>query len=84
MLAELAEKVDPEKLAVAAATAPLPWVQRLGYLLEHVGAGERAALLKPCPRPRARIGLLPRAPRAKATRNSVWKLYVNTEVELQL
>ena len=86
VLAELAERVDPEKLAAAGATAPVPWVQRLGYLLEHVGAGEKAALLKAYVRARAHESalLLPRARRAKATRNLAWKLYVNAEVEIQL
>ncbi len=86
VLAELAEKVDPEKLAAAAVTAPMPWAQRLGYLLEHVGAAEKAAPLKAFVLGHAHESalLLPRARRAKAKRNSDWKLYINTEVELQL
>jgi predicted transcriptional regulator of viral defense system len=39
VLAELAEQIDAAKLVDAAQTAPLPWAQRLGYLLDHVGAG---------------------------------------------
>ena len=46
VLSELAEPLDPEKLPAAAATASLPWAQRLGFLLEHVGANEKAAPLK--------------------------------------
>ena len=86
VLAELAEKVAPEKLAAAGATVPVPWVQRLGYLLEHVGAGDKAALLKADVRGRAHEStlLLPRARRTNAKRNDDWKLYVNTEVELHL
>jgi hypothetical protein len=34
VLAELAEQIDPEKFPIAAGTAPVAWVQRLGYLLE--------------------------------------------------
>ena len=34
VLSELAEKIDPAKLAVTAAAAPVPWAQRLGYLLD--------------------------------------------------
>ncbi len=37
LLSELAERIDPEKLAAVARTAPVPWAQRLGYLLEHFG-----------------------------------------------
>jgi predicted transcriptional regulator of viral defense system len=86
VLAELAEKLDPEKLATAAATAPMSWAQRLGYLLEHVGAAEKAAPLKAYVRARAHEStlLLPRARRARAKRNDDWKLYVNAEVEPQL
>jgi hypothetical protein len=32
-----ADQFIPEKLAAVAKTAPIPWAQRLGYLLEHVG-----------------------------------------------
>ena len=85
VLAELADKVDPEKLAAAGATAPVPWVQRLGYLLEQVGAGDKAGLLKVAVRARAHEStpLLPRARGVKAARNADWKLYVNAEVEIQ-
>jgi predicted transcriptional regulator of viral defense system len=53
VLSELAEKIDPQKLAAAAATAAVPWAQRLGYLLEHVGAADRVAPLKEYVRARA-------------------------------
>ena len=46
VLAELAERIDPDLLAAAARTAPVPWAQRLGYLLELVGAADRAMPLK--------------------------------------
>jgi predicted transcriptional regulator of viral defense system len=36
ILSELAEKIDGERLVAAAKTGPLPWAQRLGYLLELV------------------------------------------------
>jgi AbiEi antitoxin C-terminal domain len=42
VLSELAEKIDAKRLALAARSAPLPWAQRLGYLLELVGAKEQA------------------------------------------
>ena len=98
MLSELAEKIDPEKLAAAAAAAPLPWAQRLGYLLERVGASEKAAPLKEYVRRRARESapLLANAPkpskspdprrarRDNVARDAGWKLYVNAEVQPEL
>ncbi|MGD0693944.1 MAG: type IV toxin-antitoxin system AbiEi family antitoxin [Terriglobia bacterium] len=92
VLSELADRIDPEKLAAAAATAAVPWAQRLGYLLERVGAGEKVAPLKEYVRARAHESapLLPNAPkpsgarRQKALRNEDWKLYINAEVELDL
>lgn len=39
VLAELAERLDPETLVRVASLVRLPDVQRLGYLLEYVGAG---------------------------------------------
>ena len=95
VLSELAEKIDPQKLAAAAATAAVPWAQRLGYLLEHVGAADRVAPLKEYVRARAHESalLLPNAPeppkqgRARAPkleRNGDWKLFINTAVETDL
>jgi predicted transcriptional regulator of viral defense system len=86
VLSELAEKIDPEKLAKAASAAPIVWAQRLGYLLEHVDAGDKAAALKDHVRARAQKAtpLLPGAPIKKAKRNQHWKLDVNAKVETDL
>jgi predicted transcriptional regulator of viral defense system len=86
VLRELAERVDPQKLAAAAATAPPPWAQRLGYLLERVGAADRTEPLKEFVRSRARESapLLPGAPAKQDERNDEWKLYINTDVETDL
>jgi predicted transcriptional regulator of viral defense system len=97
VLSELAEKLDPAKLAAAASAAPVPWAQRLGYLLERVGASEKAAPLKQYVRARAResapLLAQPRRPRApsprrarrdKPVRDQGWKLYVNTDVQPDL
>ena len=43
ILGELTEKIDPKRLAAAAKTAPLPWAQRLGYLLKRVDAKDHAS-----------------------------------------
>src|SRR5437879_13051307 len=45
ILAELAEKIDPKRLGVAAKTAPLPWAQRLGYLLALLDSRPPSSLL---------------------------------------
>ncbi len=86
VLAELAERIDPDKLVIAAAAAPLPWAQRLGFLLEHVGGAGTSAAPTTWVRARAHEStlLLPKAARKKATRDEDWKLYVNADVEPDL
>jgi len=85
VLAELTEKINPEKLANAAATAPIPWAQRLGYLLENVGGGEKINPLREYVRKHVKrsVQLLQNAPHEKVQRNSDWKLYINTEIEAE-
>ena len=46
ILAELAAKLDADKLAALASRVPMPWAQRLGYLLERIGEAPQAKLLK--------------------------------------
>ncbi len=86
VLSELAERLDADKLAAVAATAPLPWAQRLGYLLERVDAGGKTERLKSYVRARAHDTalLLPGAQRKKATRDESWKLLINADVEPDL
>jgi predicted transcriptional regulator of viral defense system len=86
ILSELAERIDPQKLAAAARNAPLPWAQRLGHLLEHVAAGETAAALNEYVGETARqtVLLLPGAPRDQGRRNSRWKVLINARVEAEL
>jgi predicted transcriptional regulator of viral defense system len=92
VLSELALKIDPEKLAAAATTAPVPWAQRLGYLLDLVGAGEKTAHLKDYVRICAHESapLLVKAPRQNRARrpdfrrSEDWKLYINVDVEPDL
>lgn len=83
VVSELAERLRPEELPTAAATAPIAWAQRLGYLLEQVGATEKATDLKVYVRERAResTALLPGAPYEDGRRDEGWKLWVNTDVE---
>jgi predicted transcriptional regulator of viral defense system len=79
VLSELAERIDPEKLAAAARTAPVAWAQRLGYLLEHLGSAAKTPALKEYVREHAKqsTALLPKARRARSRRNKGWKLYIN-------
>jgi predicted transcriptional regulator of viral defense system len=83
LLSELAEQIDQHRLLAAAHTAPLPWAQRLGYLLELVGAAEKAAALKAYVQEKARDAtpLLPAAPYEHAKRSANWKVFINADVE---
>jgi predicted transcriptional regulator of viral defense system len=85
ILPELAEKLDADKLLAIAPTAPLPWVQRLGYLLVHIGEAPKANLLKDYVRKHAResTALVPSAPIANRPRDRDWKLIVNADVEAE-
>jgi len=83
ILSELAERLDPEKLVVVAETAPVPWAQRLGYLLEHLRFGAKTAGLKEYVREHAHQStlLVPKASCKRSYRNKGWKLYVNAKIE---
>jgi predicted transcriptional regulator of viral defense system len=85
LLSELAEKLDPEKLAAAAHTAPISWAQRLGYLLELVGAAKQAVSLKKYVHQAAKdmTPLLPAVPHKNVSRVNDWRLFVNTQVEAE-
>lgn len=86
VLSELAERIDPEKLAEAARTVPVGWAQRLGYLLEHLGFDAKVPALKEYVRQHAKEStvLLPKARHKRSRRNKGWKLYVNASVEAEL
>ena len=84
-LSELAEHIDPELLVAVARTAPTPWAQRLGYLLEIVGATDKAVPLKVYVDQHARdtAPLLPAGPSDYTTRVNDWRLLVNAEIEAE-
>jgi hypothetical protein len=85
-LAKLAERVDTKTLAKAAATAPISWAQRLGYLFEREGAENKTGTLKKYVREHTHEStlLLSQAPRKNASRNADRKLYVNADVEIDV
>jgi predicted transcriptional regulator of viral defense system len=86
VLSELAERMDAEKLLAETERSPLPWTQRLGYLLEHVAAPDLAAPLLTHVSGRAKeyVPLRPRGSVARAKRDPRWRLLVNEEVEADL
>ena len=85
MLSELWEQMDPALLVDAARAASVLWAQRLGFLLEFVGASDRCGPLKEHVRQRVRnyTRLLPSAPVEGATRSRDWRLLVNARVEAE-
>lgn len=86
VLSELGEQIDPEKLVAAAQSVPVPWAQRLGYLLEHVGVLDKTNPLRVYVREHAREStpLLPSGTHERSQRNKDWKLYVNAKVEAEV
>ena len=86
VLSELAESLDPDQLADAARHSPLPWSQRLGYLLEHLGFKEASDSLATFVADNAPhvTPLAPAAPMRGTPRDSRWKVAVNTAVEAEL
>ena len=86
VLAELAERLDAEKLVAMAALSPISWSQRLGYLLELVGAGdvgEKLAAYVDRHKP-VRTPLLPASSIKGAKTSKRWRLFINTDVEPDL
>lgn len=84
VLSELDEKIDPEKLARAAAAAPVAWAQRLGYILELVGSGKTARLRAYVQHhSKHTVPLLLGGPRKRAQTNRDWKVYLNTEIDVE-
>jgi hypothetical protein len=86
ILAELAETLDAGKLLAETGHSPLPWTQRLGYLLERADAAPLAAPLAEYVAARAReyVPLRPRRSVARATRSARWRVFVNEAVEVEL
>ncbi|MCY4313842.1 MAG: type IV toxin-antitoxin system AbiEi family antitoxin [Gammaproteobacteria bacterium] len=86
MLIELSEEIDPERLVEASSAASILWAQRLGYLLEHVGAGDRAVLLKKHVQRYAQnyTKLLPGIDATRALRSKDWRLFVNASIETDI
>ena len=85
VLAELGDDIDPGRLVEASKSASILWAQRLGYLLEYVGAGDKAVLLKEHVGRRARnfTKLLPGDDAEGAPRWKDWRLFANANIEIE-
>lgn len=86
VLGELAEKLGAEQLAALGPLSPIPWAQRLGYLLDRV---ERSSLCDPLAAFVSRhatetTSLIAGDEHEDAPRNERWKLRINVDVEPEL
>lgn len=86
VLAELAERLDPAALASLAPLSPVPWAQRLGYLLEQVGAADKTGPLAEHVAivVNETTTLVPIAPAQGAPYDKRWRLLANVQVEPDL
>ncbi len=86
VLAELAEKMDGQKLGQLSQISPIPWAQRLGYLLDLVGSQATADPMAGIVLKAAReyVSLNSKRPLKSAARDRRWKLFVNEHVEPDL
>jgi predicted transcriptional regulator of viral defense system len=85
VLSELGDKLDSSRLVEASKSASILWAQRLGYLLEHVGAQDKAVLLKEYVGRHAKnfTKLLPGVDADGALRSKGWRLLVNASIETE-
>jgi len=86
VLAELAPSLDPDGLVEAARLSPLPWSQRLGYLLELLGFQDTASPLATFVTDKAPhvTPLTPAVSMRGTAKDPRWKVAVNTTVEAEL
>jgi predicted transcriptional regulator of viral defense system len=83
ILSELVEKLDARRLIAESGHSPLPWAQRLGYLLERIGAEELTVPLleQVISRTKEYVPLRARKTARRASRDSRWRLLLNERVE---
>ncbi len=88
ILAELAESIDPTKLAAATATeTETAQIQRLGWLFDHLGQTALADALHaalPTSKPLPRAALDPSAPRTGPITGNRWRILENAQPEADL
>ncbi|MDZ7683878.1 MAG: type IV toxin-antitoxin system AbiEi family antitoxin [Gammaproteobacteria bacterium] len=83
ILAELADEIDGDLLPQAAMSAPIPWAQRLGFLLDQVSARALTDALSTYVSDHARdyTPLVPGGAGNIRRKDSRWKIRVNADVE---
>lgn len=83
ILTELADRIDGKQLRKMALLSPIAWVQRLGYLMDLVGASEKTAEITEYVRKKhpVRTPLVPSRSIKGAKMDKRWKVFVNAEVE---
>lgn len=86
VLSELAESLDPVVLSSVAPLSPLPWSQRLGHLLEQVGAGDKTGPLAEhvAGAVNETTLLMPSASAEGTPHDARWRLVANVQVEPDL
>jgi predicted transcriptional regulator of viral defense system len=88
VLSELAETIDPVKLAAASALeSETSQIQRLGWLLDHVDQTSLADALHaalPSSKPLSRAALDPGAPRIGPITGNRWRILENAQPETDL
>lgn len=84
ILADLADEIDPIELARVAKAAPTTWIQRLGFLLDHVDQHHISQTLLKVVNDTARdyTSLAPDQSHNSAAKDDRWKIYINQEVEI--
>jgi hypothetical protein len=86
VLAELGEKLEPERLVEIAELSPIPWSQRLGYVLDLVELSHRSDRLVGFVARHATetAPLLTGAETSSSRRDDRWKLWINADLEPDL
>jgi predicted transcriptional regulator of viral defense system len=87
VLSELAETIDPAKLAAASALeSETSQIQRLGWLLDHVDQTSLADALHAAlsSKPLSRAALDPGAPRTGPITGNRWRILENAQPETDL
>lgn len=86
VLAELGREIDPGDLIEVASHEELANVQRLGYLLEHLGLGSLADALRPWVQRQdpSRVPLQKGGERDGSQLDERWNVYVNAEIAPEL
>jgi predicted transcriptional regulator of viral defense system len=84
LLSELAETLNARRLIADGRHSPLPWAQRLGYILERIGAEHLAAALfdQIALRVKEYVPLRARKAVRRASRDSRWRLILNERIEV--